>query len=160
MKKALSVALVFTAAMASTHAFASDLFYLTSPEFKDTKHGELLVGRDGLALYTFKKDTVSAIPPKCTQDKDQGPLGSCLARWPAAIVDASDMPELIKKDKEFGAVYNNELNKLQLTYSGLPLYYWFKDSNKNNFTGSGVGNAWSLVMKGKSPTMFSGISSN
>ncbi|WP_419182543.1 hypothetical protein [Photobacterium piscicola] len=36
---------------------------------------------------------------------------------------------------------------MQLTYSGLPTYYWFKDIEKNNFSGDGVGNAWSLILK-------------
>ncbi|PSW80260.1 hypothetical protein CTN07_20105 [Photobacterium damselae] len=141
----------------SYSAFAYDLEYPTEPTFKMTSKGSLLVGKDNLALYTFKKDVNSPIPPKCTSMKDKGLLGSCLARWPAAIVTMEEMKTLILQDPKFGAVYNNELNKLQLTYSGLPVYYWFKDTNKNNFTGDGVGNSWSLILKDMPPTMFNGL---
>ncbi|PSV70977.1 hypothetical protein CTM77_10025 [Photobacterium phosphoreum] len=144
----------------SSSAFAHNLEYPTEPTFKMTPKGNLLVGKDDLALYTFKKDVNSPIPPKCTSMKDKGPLGSCLARWPAAIVTIKEMKQLILQDPKFGAVYNNELNKLQLTYSGLPTYYWFKDTEKNNFSGDGVGNAWSLILKDMPPTMFDGLAKN
>ncbi len=157
INKLLFPALFLTLISSTSTSFANDLYYPTEPIFSKTEKGNLLVGKDGLALYTFKKDMNSPIPPKCTSIKDKGPLGSCLARWPAATVKLEKVDSLIKEDENFGAVYNNELNKLQLTYSGLPVYYWFKDTEKNNFTGDGVGNAWSLILKNKSPTMFSGL---
>ncbi|WP_305818940.1 hypothetical protein [Photobacterium leiognathi] len=156
MKKRLIGATVVLLSV-SFSSFANDLFYPTKPMFQMTPKGNLLVGKEGLALYTFKKDVNSPIPPKCTSMKDDAPLGSCLARWPAATVMQTDMKGLISQDKNFGAVYNNELQQLQLTYSGLPVYYWFKDTKENNFTGDGVGNAWSLILKDKAPTMFSGL---
>lgn len=152
-KLLLSLSLLFMAPA----GFASELFYETQPKFVATSVGKLLVGRHNLALYTFKPDVGSPIPPKCTSKQDKGPLGSCLARWPAATVEFSQLAALVKSDSEFGAVYNNELNKLQLSYSGLPLYYWFKDTPRNNFTGDGVNDAWSLILEGQPPTMFSGF---
>ncbi|MCD9463225.1 hypothetical protein CJF25_09510 [Photobacterium phosphoreum] len=35
--------------------------------------------------------------------------------------------------------------------------YWFKDTEKNNFSGDSVGNAWSLILKDMPPTMFDGL---
>ncbi|WP_407082563.1 COG4315 family predicted lipoprotein [Photobacterium leiognathi] len=49
------------------------------------------------------------------------------------------------------------MNKLQLTYLGFPVYYWFKDNNEHNFFGDGVGNSWSIILKDKLPIMFSGL---
>lgn len=153
----LSLSLLLLTALVTTKTFASEFFYTANPEFKVSKKGNLLVGKNGLALYTFKKDVGSPIPPKCTKEKDIAPLGACLVRWPAATTEITEMPGLIIKDKNFGAVYNNEINKLQLTYAGLPVYYWFKDSVSNNFTGDGVGDAWSLIVEGENPTIFTGM---
>ncbi|MCG3863400.1 MULTISPECIES: hypothetical protein [unclassified Photobacterium] len=142
----------------SASAFASDLYHETTPVFKNTVNGNLLTGKDGLALYTFIKDyKQGSIPPKCTTKEDNKPLGSCLARWPAATVSMVQLKSLTSKDKAYGGVYNNELHKLQLTYDGLPVYYWFKDTAKNNFTGDGVGKAWALIEQGKTPINFSGL---
>lgn len=156
MKNTVLVSII--GALASFNALSADLYYQTDAKFVNTKNGELLVGHEGLALYTFlKDDKMGVLPPKCTSKKDNAPLGSCLARWPAAIVTEAQLTEIVKSDPKFSGVYNNELGKLQLTYSDLPLYYWFKDTKEVNFTGSGVGKAWSLVVKGKAPTMFSGL---
>ena len=150
--------LILALSAISFNSFASELYYPTIPTFKSTEHGELLVGMDGLALYTFKKDTISPFPPKCTKIEDAGPLGSCLARWPAATITLNEIKELAEKDLNFNVVLNTDINKLQLTYMGLPVYYWFKDSDDKNFTGDGVSNAWSLIIKGQKPTMFDGLS--
>ncbi|CEO41018.1 hypothetical protein C0Z01_18575 [Photobacterium kishitanii] len=53
-----------------------------------------------------------------------------LARWPAATVTITEIKSLTSQNQKFSAVYTNELNKLQLTYSGLPAYSWFKDTYK------------------------------
>lgn len=156
MKKTVLVSMIV--ALASFNAVSADLYHQTDVKFVDTKDGKLLVGYNDLALYTFlKDDKAGVLPPKCTTKKDSAPLGSCLARWPAATISEVNLVKLVKSDPDFSGVFNNELKKLQLTYDGLPLYYWFKDTKEVNFTGSGVNKAWSLVVKGKSPTMFSGL---
>ncbi len=152
-KLLLSLSLLFMA----PSTFANELFHETTPKFATTSVGKLLVGRYNLALYTFKSDLGSPIPPKCTSKQDNGPLGSCLARWPAAAVELSQLADLVKDDNKFGAVYNNDINKLQLSYAGLPLYYWYKDTPQHNFTGDGINDAWSLILLGQPPTMFAGF---
>lgn len=130
----------------------------TNVEYVKHAGYEALVGQDGLALYTFKKDNaLDGQSPKCTSEKDEMPLGSCLARWPAAIVSSSEVERMKKVDPNFGYVDNPELKAQQLTYNSLPLYYWFKDSKDRNFTGSGVLGAWSLVIKDKGATFFDGV---
>ncbi|MGR6862631.1 hypothetical protein ACU5EH_21180, partial [Aliivibrio salmonicida] len=105
MNKSLSaLGLVLTAI--SMNASANELYYETTPTFQSTSKGTLLVGHENLGLYTYKKDVNSPIPPKCKTTKDNGPLGSCLARWPAAVVSESNMASLIDSDNKFGAVYN------------------------------------------------------
>ncbi|MEC7308060.1 hypothetical protein [Vibrio crassostreae] len=152
-----SVFLSFLLMGISGSSIASELYYDTYPSFEPSEKGNFLVGDNKLALYTFKKDLDSPIPPKCTALEDKGPLGSCLARWPAAIVELSEIDNIISKDSHFGAVYNSEINELHLTYFGLPVYYWFKDTKEKNFTGDGVGKAWSLIVQGEKPIMFEGF---
>ncbi|WCE29325.1 hypothetical protein [Vibrio sp. SCSIO 43137] len=155
----------FAAFLASTSCLASDsveepnLFWNTQDvEFVQHNGHELLVSSDNnLALYTFKIDDSShKSSPQCTSKKDELPLGSCLARWPAAITTIEQLSELHSKNSLFGGVYNSDLKALQLTYDSLPLYYWFKDSENNNFTGNGVVGLWSVVDKNNGPRLFNG----
>ncbi|WP_305368591.1 hypothetical protein [Photobacterium leiognathi] len=126
----------------SVNSLANELYFETYPVFESTDKGNLLVGHNKLGLYTFKKDLNSPTKPQCTTLEDKGPLGSCLARWPAAVVSQENI---------------EDIKMLQLTYFDLPVYYWFKDSNIKNFTGDGVQNAWSLIVQGKKPVMFNGL---
>ncbi|GAD28646.1 conserved hypothetical protein [Photobacterium leiognathi lrivu.4.1] len=141
----------------SVNSFADVLFYETNPTFEHTDKGNLLVGHEKLGLYTFRKDLKSPMKPQCTTATDKGPLGSCLARWPAAVVKQENVEDIMASDSNFGIVFNKDIQMLQLTYFDLPVYYWFKDSSEKNFTGDGVQNAWSLIVQGKKPVMFNGL---
>ncbi|WP_318466703.1 COG4315 family predicted lipoprotein [Photobacterium leiognathi] len=141
----------------SVNSLANELYSETYPVFESTDKGNLLVGHNKLGLYTFKKDLNSPTKPQCTTLEDKGPLGSCLARWPAAVVSQENIEDIMASDSNFGIVYNEDIKMLQLTYFDLPVYYWFKDSNIKNFTGDGVQNAWSLIVQGKKPVMFNGL---
>ncbi|WP_318407207.1 COG4315 family predicted lipoprotein [Photobacterium leiognathi] len=141
----------------SVNSLANELYFETHPVFESTDQGNLLVGHNKLGLYTFKKDLNSPTKPQCTTLEDKGPLGSCLARWPAAVVSQENIEDIMASDSNFGIVYNEDIKMLQLTYFDLPVYYWFKDSNIKNFTGDGVQNAWSLIVQGKKPVMFNGL---
>lgn len=153
MHKALSILAVALAGhFVSGQAMASDkpLSVETNPHFVKTEmFGRVLVGTDDLALYTFKKDQkLGGYPPKCTTRKDDLPVGSCLRRWPAATISYEKFGQLRKSnpDLPYGVVFNVEVDSLQLTYEGLPLYYWFGDNVKEgtNFSGLGVNEAWDI----------------
>jgi predicted lipoprotein with Yx(FWY)xxD motif len=112
-----------------------------------------LTDKDGMALYTFDKD--SANVSVCTGKKDTKPLGSCEARWP--IFYAADLGVLPAgtKASDFGTIDRpadtlkdadgKALATKQTTYKGLPLYYWFKDSKAGDTSGDWVSGVWHLV---------------
>jgi len=157
MNKLYSIALGLTCMALPFQAVAADapIKRGASPHFVNSEiYGTVLVGENNLALYTFKKDAIlGSYPPKCTNKKDENPRGSCLKRWPAATISSRSFYKLLKANPElpYGAIYNPDVKKLQLTYEGLPLYYWFNDNAKQetNFTGLGVKGAWGLKSQSK-----------
>jgi predicted lipoprotein with Yx(FWY)xxD motif len=98
--------------------------------------GKVLVGPNGMTLYVFTPDPIGA---SVCKDK-------CLQSWPALTVkDASEL----KADEEipgtFGTITREDDGSLQVTYNGLPLYYWKNDKQPGDTTGNGVGNVWYAV---------------
>ncbi len=96
--------------------------------------GKILVDGDGRTLYMFKKDTKDTT--NC--------FDKCEASWPplltldkAAVgdgVDASLLGMIQRKD-----------GTMQVTYNGMPLYYYSKDVNAGDTNGQAVGNVWYVV---------------
>ncbi|MEP6969262.1 MAG: hypothetical protein ABJA49_02395 [Betaproteobacteria bacterium] len=91
----------------------------------------MLVGPNGMTLYTFDRDPAGAGKSVCN--------GPCAANWPALM--ASDM------DKASGdySVIQRDDGKKQWALKGKPLYYWIKDSKAGDKTGDGVQNVWHIV---------------
>ncbi len=98
------------------------------------KLGKILVDETGRTLYMFTKDTKDT-----TNCYDK-----CEAAWPPLLetdkptlgdgVDASMIGTTTRKD-----------GTVQVTYNGLPLYYFFKDAAPGDTNGQGVGNVWYVV---------------
>ena len=96
--------------------------------------GKILVDGDGRTLYMFTKDSKDTTT---CYDK-------CEVAWPPLLqtdkptvgdgVDASLLGTTTRKD-----------GTIQVTYSGLPLYYYFKDQAPGDTTGQGVGSVWYVV---------------
>jgi len=97
--------------------------------------GDFLVGKDGMTLYTFAVDTLNT--SNC-YDK-------CATAWPPLMVDSADK---LTADEEIpgtlGTITRKD-GKLQVTYNGQPLYYWFKDAKAGDTTGNRVGRVWWIV---------------
>ena len=94
-----------------------------------------MVGPNGMTLYTFDVDTLDT--SACT--------GKCATAWPPLLVDnasALTADEAIPGD--WGTITRDD-GKIQVTYNGQPLYYWFKDANPGDKTGEGVGGTWWVV---------------
>jgi predicted lipoprotein with Yx(FWY)xxD motif len=88
--------------------------------------GMVLTGPNGLTLYTHAGD--SATSSTCT--------GACLTAWPPLAANGQPMA---------GAGVTGQLGTLtradgttQVTYAGLPLYYWEGDKKPGDVTGNGV----------------------
>jgi predicted lipoprotein with Yx(FWY)xxD motif len=93
--------------------------------------GEYLVGPNGLTLYLFTPDDAT-----CT--------GDCLAAWPPVMAAAPGALQIgTGVDGELGTFDRN--GEMQVTYNGIPLYYWQDDAAPGDTTGQGVGDVWFVV---------------
>jgi predicted lipoprotein with Yx(FWY)xxD motif len=97
--------------------------------------GKFLVGKDGLTLYSFTPDPVNE---STCYDK-------CAEAWPPLLVDSADKITVGEGiPGTFGTTTRKD-NTLQVTYNGIPLYYWFRDKKAGDTTGIRVQRVWWLV---------------
>ncbi len=89
----------------------------------------MLVGPNGMTLYTFDKDT----PGKSNC------YNQCAVNWPPFMAEMDAKPM-----GDFSTVMRND-GKAMWAYKGKPLYYWIKDQKPGDMTGEGVGNVWWIV---------------
>ncbi len=90
----------------------------------------VLVGPNGMTLYTFAKDPAGG-PSACT--------GKCANNWPALKAPANASP------KGGYTVVAGADGSQQWAYKGAPLYYWSKDSKAGDRTGDGVAGNWKIA---------------
>jgi len=91
--------------------------------------GTYLVGPTGLTLYTKSSDTANT--STCT--------GSCAASWPPlALAAGQQVVAGAGVTGTLGSFARADGSK-QVTYNGLPLYYWVQDTKPGDTTGQGIG---------------------
>lgn len=90
----------------------------------------VVVDDEGMALYTFDRDTAGA-KSACT--------GGCATLWPAALADSYD-----KASGQWGFVDAAD-GKRQWTYEGHPLYRYSGDKKPGEKNGDGFKGVWHLV---------------
>lgn len=100
----------------------------------DSSLGKILVDETGFTLYMYTKDSdgttvcydkcAVAWPPLLTKDKPEAGDG----------VDASLLGTTTRKD-----------GTLQVTYKGMPLYYYEKDKAAGDVKGQDVGSVWYVL---------------
>ncbi len=93
--------------------------------------GEALVDPNGKSLYMFTKDTKNT-----SVCYDQ-----CATNWPPLLTEAKPQADKGVRASLLGTTTRKD-GKLQVTYNGLPLYYWIKDKAAGDWTGQGVGQVW------------------
>lgn len=86
-------------------------------------------GKNGLTLYTFRKDAKNK--SNC--------YGDCAVAWPPYMASASD------KGKGALGIIKRKDGARQWALNGKPLYFWAGDSAKGDVTGDGVGGVWDAV---------------
>lgn len=112
-----------TAAPAATQAPASGGVVITTA-------AGILTGPTGMALYTRSGD--SATTSSCT--------GGCLTAWPALVVPAGGTATGgTGVSGTIATLTRADNGAIQVTYNGLPLYYFASDSAAGTATGDGVG---------------------
>jgi predicted lipoprotein with Yx(FWY)xxD motif len=88
----------------------------------------VLVGPNGMTLYTFDRDTAGTGKSACN--------GPCAANWPPLMAGAD------AKASGAWSVITRDDGAKQWAYQGRPLYYWAKDQKPGDKTGDGVNNVW------------------
>lgn len=95
-----------------------------------------LVGPDGMTLYLFTNDEDGV--SNCTE--------GCLANWPPLLVEEGEEPTASEDAPgEFGVIEREDGEGRQVTYNGMPLYYWQADTAPGDTTGHEVGGVWFVV---------------
>ena len=104
---------------------------------KSTNAGTVLVaGSSGMTVYTFANDAANSGTSACT--------GPCLAKWPALTVPAGTAPTAGAGVTGSLATFTRaDDGSLQVTYNGLPLYFYSGDSAPGDTNGNYPG--WSSV---------------
>ncbi|MEW5888805.1 MAG: hypothetical protein AB1768_07085 [Pseudomonadota bacterium] len=91
----------------------------------------VLVGGNGMTLYTFDKDPAGGGKSACN--------GQCAINWPPLLAADSD------RGSGDWSVITRDDGKKQWAYKGKPLYFWIKDQKPGDKTGEGVNNVWHVA---------------
>jgi predicted lipoprotein with Yx(FWY)xxD motif len=96
----------------------------------------LVAGSNGMTVYTFTSDTADSGKSACT--------GGCLTKWPALTVAAGATPTAGDGvTGKLGTITRTDDGSLQVTYNGLPLYFYQGDKAAGDTNGSYPN--WNLV---------------
>jgi predicted lipoprotein with Yx(FWY)xxD motif len=97
--------------------------------------GSVLVDSKGMTLYMYTKDDVGI--SNCYQ--------GCATAWPPLMANAGSNPVLADGLTGMIGTTARTDGGLQVTYNGMPLYYWAKDQKPGDTTGQNVGGVWFVV---------------
>ena len=98
-----------------------------------------LTGENGKTLYIFTKDTKDSGKSVCN--------GDCASTWPPLVVDSLDE---VKADSGVGgklALVTRDDGTKQVSYNGMPLYYFAADAAAGDTKGQGIGGIWFVAPK-------------
>jgi predicted lipoprotein with Yx(FWY)xxD motif len=121
--------LAFAAALTLTLAgcYSAPTASGQTPPSPVSEQNGMLVGANGMTLYTFDKDTAGSGKSVCN--------GPCATNW---------QPLMCKQAPSCGnySVIQRDDGSSQIAYKGKPLYYWVKDGKAGDTTGDGVMGVW------------------
>jgi predicted lipoprotein with Yx(FWY)xxD motif len=101
----------------------------------DAKLGAHVVGKDGLSLYVFEKDTGNT--SAC--------VDTCATNWPPlTVASASDVKAGSGVTGEIGTIKRPD-GSTQVTLDGKPLYYFGNDKAAGDTNGQALNDLWYLV---------------
>lgn len=94
----------------------------------DPKLGQYLVATNGMTLYQSSADK-----PGVSNCK-----GVCASNWPAyTVATSTTLPVETSLLGKIGTLTLTD-GRLQVTYNGMPLYFWTKDTQPGDTTGNGI----------------------
>ncbi len=91
----------------------------------------VLVGANGMTLYTFDKDAAGSGKSACN--------GPCATNWPPLAAAASDTA-----GGDYSIITRDDGAK-QWASKGKPLYFWSKDQKVGDKTGDGLNGVWHVA---------------
>ena len=91
----------------------------------------VLVGPNGMTLYTFDKDVAGSGKSVCN--------GPCATNWPPLMAADTDKPS-----GDFTVITRDD-GKKQWAQKGKPLYFWVKDAKPGDKTGDGFNKIWQVA---------------
>lgn len=103
-----------------------------------TKYGAILAGSSGKTLYVFQKDSPGQ--STCT--------GGCAQLWPPLLLKSGQTPSKGSGVNGTLGTIKRSSGKEQVTYNGMPLYYYLPDSSSGQAVGQGIesfGGLWYVV---------------
>ncbi len=113
---------------------------------QNTKLGDVLTDSQGMTLYVYKKDKPgeSACVDKCAQN------------WPPLTVKEGMQPVAGSGiPGKLGQIERKD-DTYQVTYNGMPLYRFAKDTKPGDMNGQGMGGMWYVVPTKTSSTASAG----
>jgi predicted lipoprotein with Yx(FWY)xxD motif len=109
----------------------------------NSKLGQILTDPQGRTLYWWTKDTSGT--SNCT--------GNCATTWPP-FSTSNPSPTLPTGVLGTLAVITRPEGTKQVTYDGMPLYYYSKDAAPGDTNGQGVGKVWWEAIKPASAVLI------
>lgn len=94
--------------------------------------GPYLVATNGMTLYRYTVDTTNT--SNCT--------GACALAWPPYTVAAGTSPTGDHGITGTIGLTTRADGTMQVTYKGMPLYFYARDTNRGDTNGQNVGNVW------------------
>ncbi len=100
----------------------------------DDTFGDIITDESGRVLYLWKNDI-----------KDQSNCnGGCALAWPPLLTTEAPTLSAGLAEDRLGTITRDD-GSTQVTYNGLPLYYWFRDSEPGDTLGQEVGRTWYVL---------------
>ncbi|MDM9621035.1 hypothetical protein A6U87_14410 [Rhizobium sp. AC44/96] len=115
--------------LAALSAAATPAFADAPVKTVDSAKGKILAGENGMALYTFKKDTMGV--SNCYDD--------CAKAWPPLLAVGN-----VKTEGAYSLIERKDGTR-QWAKDGMPLYFWVKDKKMGDVTGDGFKDVWDVA---------------
>jgi predicted lipoprotein with Yx(FWY)xxD motif len=100
----------------------------------NAKLGKFLTDSNGMTLYLYKKDT-----PGTSNCYDK-----CAENWPPFITTGGDLSLPAGVPGKLDTTTRKDGSK-QITYNGMPLYFFIKDKKAGDTNGQDIGDVWYVV---------------
>lgn len=99
--------------------------------------GKYITGKGGLTVYSYKPDAAATGKSVCN---DQ-----CAANWPPVIVSAASDATAGAGVSGAIATITRDDGTTQVTYKGVPLYYFKGDAKAGDTSGNGTKDVWFVI---------------